>query len=876
MKTALTVLLLAIAGALSAFEVDSVKRREMIREGQQELCQLLEHNANVTDPSEKQFVVVINGEPAQTYVKQKHVDTLSSQILSQECVDSLNAKLKRTYRDYHIEMYVIVLKTFNLIVHTPLPANISGQSLFNTQLYDNQSNIAQLRAQHASITDEIIQNTFSSRNQDCMVYSRAEYSGSLVPGKTRSWTFSKRVRHYAYPRTYPQLDNLASYFADRIINNINVTQSGLEYSLKAVADEFNEAAKFCALRAQILTTYTSSGMSAIFSQFNEYVDYYSLTVEERIHALGVFAGYAMWDNGYGQEERFACKIVESTPVHQAEMFLAHLSVPSTLRNEPNYSGDLPDEALVVTLIRRIDDSAPLQENKDNYARLMRALTAVSLSNENFVSSHLPSTDQQWLDRQIYWDDWTVLSLPPVGTHDYDITLNATGTLSIDKEVVDRHDSHIQGQTASTYYTAHWDEDYAPIQLNPFDLVIITNRSSLGMIQVAGAQPNQPFLAPAIFLKYCEDKEFNSQAVTTTAVILSAVAVITGPGLIMAAVEAGNTALALFEGLQFVGAVADLIANVSASPALQEAVGIFNSIVGAWGISRLTVSGIKYTADYISGVRANVIGPVPLTTADDYCKRYDLVTDWSNVDEATQAKMKRMRDLLGKQVAEGTIESTTQFSRATINGLNGFSNDIVTLAAQHDLTLEEFIVLEGKAAAEMTAAERSVINQIRNSISSPSSNTIMQKVISRTEIDQYLDGTYSQIGGFVSTCTGTKHLTTYDDLYYGLRLDYKLSDGISQKFHLSDGSCGVIRYTTPNVHQSRIPRSAVNGGVDDASLPYTGHGFTSGMNGRLGAPEWISPYLTPDDGAELWEVFSNGREVLRGRFSKMQNKFITVQ
>jgi hypothetical protein len=59
------------------------------------------------------------------------------------------------------------------------------------------------------------------------------------------------------------------------------------------------------------------------------------------------------------------------------------------------------------------------------------------------------------------------------------------------------------------------------------------------------------------------------------------------------------------------------------------------------------------------------------------------------------------------------------------------------------------------------------------------------------------------------------------------------------------------------------------------MPFTGHGFTSGNNGLLGVPEWKTGYLTPDNGAELWEVFSDGTEVLRAKFISAANQFVEI-
>ena len=68
-------------------------------------------------------------------------------------------------------------------------------------------------------------------------------------------------------------------------------------------------------------------------------------------------------------------------------------------------------------------------------------------------------------------------------------------------------------------------------------------------------------------------------------------------------------------------------------------------------------------------------------------------------------------------------------------------------------------------------------------------------------------------------------------------------------------------------------------LDNNNYPYTGHGFTSGKQGRIGVPEFKFRnqfYAELNDGAELYEVFSDGREVLKAIFSNKENKFIPVK
>ena len=240
---------------------------------------------------------------------------------------------------------------------------------------------------------------------------------------------------------------------------------------------------------------------------------------------------------------------------------------------------------------------------------------------------------------------------------------------------------------------------------------------------------------------------------------------------------------------------------------------------------------------------------------------------SQLDELNQALVTKAR---GAGV-KGADEFPIRHNRTSIASIKGFSDELAELLSKQGLTIDEFKILQQKTFENMTAPEKIKINAIRNSIQTPNYETLLQKVIPKSDIDKYLSGTYKQVGGYVSTAKDAKHLQTYEDIYYGMRLDYKLSDGVSQNFYLSDESCGVIRYKTQQASSLEVPRYPK---VNDPP-PFTGHGFTSANNGRLTVPEWKSDYYTPDDGAELWEVHSDGSEILRAIFSKDENKFIPI-
>jgi len=70
-----------------------------------------------------------------------------------------------------------------------------------------------------------------------------------------------------------------------------------------------------------------------------------------------------------------------------------------------------------------------------------------------------------------------------------------------------------------------------------------------------------------------------------------------------------------------------------------------------------------------------------------------------------------------------------------------------------------------------------LTRIRKAIPKPDENTLMQKVVTKETMNRYLEGKYTgEVGGSVAIASDTKHLKTFEDYYYGLRLDYKLSNG----------------------------------------------------------------------------------------------------
>ena len=219
----------------------------------------------------------------------------------------------------------------------------------------------------------------------------------------------------------------------------------------------------------------------------------------------------------------------------------------------------------------------------------------------------------------------------------------------------------------------------------------------------------------------------------------------------------------------------------------------------------------------------------------------------------------------------------KYSLASISQERGFIDLLPNLLIKEGLTMDDFQYMLQKSVKALTESEKAKLARIRNAMPKPDANTVMQKVIAKDAINIYLRevNPYTTIGGFVTRASDAKHLKTYDDLYWGLRLDY-VNDGGKLMNYIEDGSCGVIRFKTKSTSELSIPREEL---LDNNNYPYTGHGFTSGKQGRIGVPEFKFRnqfYAELNDGAELYEVFSDGREVLKAIFSNKENKFIPVK
>jgi len=87
------------------------------------------------------------------------------------------------------------------------------------------------------------------------------------------------------------------------------------------------------------------------------------------------------------------------------------------------------------------------------------------------------------------------------------------------------------------------------------------------------------------------------------------------------------------------------------------------------------------------------------------------------------------------------------------------------------SMKEFHALRNLDPTSLAPDQLARMKAIREAIPDPIDGEMMQKVIKEADIQSYLDGTFTEIRGFVAKEADVSDLTTASDVIEGLRLDY---------------------------------------------------------------------------------------------------------
>ncbi|MEH7475519.1 hypothetical protein V7158_27850, partial [Priestia megaterium] len=204
-------------------------------------------------------------------------------------------------------------------------------------------------------------------------------------------------------------------------------------------------------------------------------------------------------------------------------------------------------------------------------------------------------------------------------------------------------------------------------------------------------------------------------------------------------------------------------------------------------------------------------------------------------------------------------------------LEDFDQKINEVLKRVNLTKKEFNELKLKDVKTLTSHEIEVMKAIRDSVSPLTKDTLLQKTIPAKDIEKYVDGSYTAVGGYVAKAEDVHDITSYKDFVESLRLDY--TDGSGKRPFPEEGSTyGVIKFKSQAISHVDIPYGTVFGGKTTDGPPCTLNGFTGSRNGET-VPEFkFDNYYPPANGAELYQVV-NGEEVLLATYVAEEKRFV---
>ena len=205
----------------------------------------------------------------------------------------------------------------------------------------------------------------------------------------------------------------------------------------------------------------------------------------------------------------------------------------------------------------------------------------------------------------------------------------------------------------------------------------------------------------------------------------------------------------------------------------------------------------------------------------------------------------------------------QYTQSYVSKLDGFPEEKASIWNTYGVSEQEFIRLSTDSAWALPKTDQQKLMNIRNDVSRPNEQTLLQKVIPLEDLTVYMDNVYGgTIGGFVCEAADVKSLKTMHDIYWGLRLDYA-----GTKFKENGAGYAVIRFYSESTASLNIPYVAELGGTQNHSWPNGGGGFITSTLGEGGYPEWtFNGYYAPKEGAELYEVTPLGKEILRSVYT----------
>ncbi len=551
---------------------------------------------------------------------EKFIDNLTKE-------QALNSRLQQLFINSNNskQCYLLLISYFDVEVKATPPDGLTVEDVFNTgKFYNENSTIKDCKDLHNIVTADIENSLSVDKSNFYYLISLGRYRmvfhESEKPKSAYTWFSHSNTPVNQTPPSY--FNETYDYLRQYLISSKDKRYNSRETIVEDYVTAFEQAYKNAPLKAQILSTYTPEGLITIFQQFHP-TDYHTLSVQERLHCLSVFAGYSMSGNitvFNNNEEGYALKLIHNINKNDLVQFFQGLSEQSILKNNSNYDGEKDDKVLIVKLINKIDDGIL---GGENYGKLISIILNHFNGSETLLENYLSNQDYDTKEIKYYSTD-VIPTTSEAGTINYDVTLNDNGKLDIAREIAYR-DVNLAGDCidfGDGCYTTHW-ETLDPVNgINPFSIILFTNYSKLSMVEELQTSNEFPLIAPAVVLKYCDDKDFNNVTVKRLTLALDAVTVVTGLGAIKQALNTHRYARALYEAAQILSAGGNFVVNATNDPEIDALKQEYDNIMLVWDMANIVNGSGKLITKAYNSVKNGTGKRISKNVAQNFMSHYE--------------------------------------------------------------------------------------------------------------------------------------------------------------------------------------------------------------------------------------------------------------
>lgn len=823
------VLVLGINGYADV-SIDSLQKK-LIEIGSYKLDSLQKSNEQKIKEGklgELNFVLNLNAGSG-TYLVDYQIPGTENFITTSGTEAELNQRLQDVYTNYQKECYLILISCLEVKVTATAPDSLTISDVFgNSKFYNENSNIDDYKNLHEAVVLGIVNSSLVDKTRQSYLVSIGRYRGAFQSSQAISYFywFTQKIQPNG-ATSQPYFQETYDYLKAFLRNSPSFKQNpdGREYLAREAVNAIESSAKNAPLKAQLLSTYTSSGIHDILAQFGNVGDYTALTVKERIHILSVLVTEGMFGDWWfsNDEEGYALRVIKSTPTSSVEHFLDSLALPSSLNNNAAYTGDKSNtDILLKRLIDHTDDG--IQEN--NYKELILAINQL-IKNGSKYNQRLQEIlqDDKIIDRTIIYSHGLT---PAVGTVVYSFDLKTSGEVSVSYSTV-------------TYYPDVEDyggwvslPEYGPsttYTLNPYDLVAFSTDEKVSFIDESVYQPGAPDLVPAVFLKYVGDKQYNDDAIKVASIAADVATIASGVGAFAEGVSLARRAWVAFE---VTNAIGNITLNLSDSvpPQFEDAVNYSNMIMLAVGGKNILKGGYNGIKGAYSGIKSGVSKLTKQNMIDFASKVKPMLTaaknGTANIGKRPVEAIKKLYAALDKECKRVYGKYLDELTTGThvLNDLDGFPSGLLAKLSNAGATkIKQWI---NNRAINYKAIDGTIVNGIgaETKIYSDIENIIGNKNVVDVYTDSYgrifvrTDATAVSETKVIScevTNSGDCKLFEFKAVYgKGGQAGYPplSSGGLSPDFALANNSSDIL-FPTANTQKNtvKIKLSGKRNGVD---------------------------------------------------------------